>query len=223
LVEANPTIATENPVEGAEARDRTPTPEEIRSIWSACGDDDFGRIVRLLLLTGARRDEIGGLKWSEVNMETAVMTIPGERTKNGRDLVLTLPPMAMEIIASAPHRAGREYLFGNRGGAFSAWSYNTLAFNSKITTAEGAPLEAWRLHDLRRTLSTGMHELGVQPHIVEAVLNHVGGHKGGVAGTYNKATYEREIGAALALWADHIRTLIEGGERKVVALHRGVA
>ena len=67
-----------------------------------------------------------------------------------------------------------------------------------------------------------MAEIGVQPHVIEAVLNHVSGHKAGVAGVYNRASYEREVKAALALWADHIGALIEGGERKVVAFERRV-
>ena len=62
-----------------------------------------------------------------------------------------------------------------------------------------------------------MADLGVQPHIIEAVLNHVSGHKGGVAGIYNRSSYEREVRAALMLWADHVRALVEGGEAKVLA------
>jgi hypothetical protein len=81
-----------------------------------------------------------------------------------------------------------------------------------------AGITPWVLHDLRRSTATGMAEAGIQPHIIEAVLNHVSGHKGGVAGIYNKASYEREMRAALALWADHVRSLVEGGERKIIPL-----
>jgi integrase len=76
---------------------------------------------------------------------------------------------------------------------------------------------SWQVHDLRRSVATHMAELGVQPHVIEALLNHVSGHKAGVAGTYNRAVYEREVLAALVLWADHLRTIVDGTDRKVVA------
>ena len=78
----------------------------------------------------------------------------------------------------------------------------------------------WRLHDIRRTAATRLAELGVQPHVIEAVLNHVSGHKTGVAGTYNRALYAAEKRQALELWSEHIRSPIEGTEEKVVSLRR---
>lgn len=212
LCEANPVLATNDPSEGIEPRDRVLSPEEIKAIWTACEEDDFGRIVKLLLLTGCRREEIGGLKWSEINLDTGVMTIPGERTKNHRALVMALPAAAIHVLEAAHHRADRDYIFGGRGGAFSAWSYCKLGMDAKL----GRSVAPWRLHDLRRTAATQMAELGVQPHIIEAILNHSSGHKAGVAGIYNRATYQREIKAALALWADQVRTIIENEERKLL-------
>jgi Arm DNA-binding domain/Phage integrase central domain len=91
LCESNPVMATNDPTEGMQARDRVLSDDEVRVVWNACQEDDFGRIVRLLLLTGCRREEIGGLKWSEVNLAAGVMIIPGTRTKNHRTLELTLP------------------------------------------------------------------------------------------------------------------------------------
>ena len=72
------------------------------------------------------------------------------------------------------------------------------------------------MQDLRRTTATGLANLGTPPHVVEAILNHQSGHKRGVAGVYNRSPYEREVRAALALWEDHVRTLVDGGERKVI-------
>jgi integrase len=215
LCEGNPVIATNDPAEGIEPRDRVLDDSEIKVIWNACQDDDFGRIVRLLSLTGCRREEIGGLKWTEVNFDTGVMTIPGTRTKNHRTLELPLPALAIDILQSAPRRADRDYVFGNRGGGFSAWSYSTLRLNTRIVEAESKSLESWTLHDLRRTLRTGLGRVVVQPHVAELVINHV---KGGVEAIYDRHKYQREIGSALALWADHIRTLIEGSDRKVVPM-----
>lgn len=218
LCDANPVLTTNDPAVGVDARDRVLGDLEIRSIWMACGDDDFGRIVRLLLLTACRREEIGGLKWGEFDPDTGLMNIPGDRTKNHRSLVLTLPAQAIEMLKAAPRRTGREFVFGGRGGAFSAWSYSKM----RMDVALGKTVAPWRLHDLRRTAATGMAELGVQPHIIEAILNHTSGHKAGVAGIYNRASYAREIKAALALWADHVDSIVEGRDHKVLPFKDGV-
>jgi integrase len=223
IAKANPVIGTNDPASHIDARDRVLTDAELRAIWTACRDDDFGRIVRLLMLTGCRRDEIGGLKWSELDLDRGLLSIPGERTKNHHALQLTLPAKAVSILRDAPEREGRDYLFGERGGAYSAWSYSSLTLNSRIAEAQGAPAAAWRLHDLRRTAATRMAEIGVAPHVIEAILNHRGGHKAGVAGIYNRATYEIEIKRALAVWADHLLSIVEGASPKIVAMPTAAA
>jgi integrase len=214
LCEFNPVMATNDPTEGMPTRDRVLTDSEIRAVWRACQDDDFGAIIKLLLLTGCRREEIGALKWSEVDLDTGVMTIPGTRTKNHRTLELMLPEVAIDILRSQPRRR-RNYVFGVRGGAFSAWSYSTVKLNARIVEAEGKPLASWRLHDLRRTMRTNLGKLNVQPHIAELAINHA---KGGVEAIYDRYRYQREIAAALARWADHVLALVEGRESNVVAL-----
>jgi integrase len=213
IAEANPVVGTNRPAE-PKARDRVLSDAELAEIWAASRDDDFGRIVRLLVLVGARREEIGGLTWNETDTGSSVLTLPGTRTKNGRPHTIPLAPLAQSIIEATPRREGYDHLFGKDG--FSGWSKAKAALDTRIATRK--PMQPWRLHDLRRTFSTRLHELGVQPHIVEAVLNHVSGHKAGVAGVYNRAAYEREVKAALALWADHVSSVVEGTERKVVPL-----
>jgi integrase len=214
LCEANPVMVTNDPTEGMPARDRVLNDSEVRAIWNACQHDDFGNIVKLLLLTGCRREEIGGLRWSEINLDTGVMTVPGTRTKNHRTLELTLPEIAIDILRAQPRRR-EDYVFGVRGGTFSAWSYSTVKLNARIVEAEGRPLASWRLHDLRRTMRTNLGKLNVQPHIAELAINHV---KGGVEAIYDRYRYQREIAAALALWADRVLALVEGRESNVVAL-----
>jgi integrase len=218
LCEANPVIATNDPGAGRPSRDRVLTMAELAVIWRACGDDDFGRIVRLLMLTGCRRSEIGGLKWHEVDSERGTITIPGDRAKNGRSLTLALPPVALDILRAAPRRDGRDNIFGRRDRGLTTWSSSTAALHQRIATIEGKPLPHWTLHDLRRSVATHMAELGVQPHIIEALLNHVSGHKRGVAGIYNRARYDREIASALALWVEHVTAVVEGRKHKVVPL-----
>jgi integrase len=216
LCEANPVLGTNDPTEGMQSRDRVLNDDEISAVWNACQDDDAARIVRLLLLTGARREEIGGLRWSEISIEAGLMTIPGTRTKNHRTLELILPKVAIDILRSVPRQDGREFVFGRFGGAFSGWSALKLRLDSKIVMASGKPLAPWRLHDLRRTMRTGLGKIGVQPHIAELVINHV---KGGVEAIYDRHRYQREIKAALALWAEHVLALVEERDRHRVSLH----
>jgi integrase len=219
LCERNPTIGTNNPNEGAKSRERVLTDHELAIVWNACGDDDFGRIVRLLILTGCRREEIGGLRWRELDLAAGIMTIPGERTKNHRTHTLGLPQMALEILRSAPRREEREFVFGGRGGSFSAWSYSTVALNNRIAVAEGKPLAHWTLHDLRRSMRTGLGRIGVQPHIAELTLNHT---KGGIEAVYDRHRYEREIASALSAWADHVDAITSPSRSKAVSV-RAVA
>jgi integrase len=218
LADENPVIGTNNPEEGLPSRERVLSDAELRAIWTACGDDDFGRIVKLLMCTACRRNEIGSLQWGEIDFDRAMLHIPGSRTKNHHPLNLPLSPMAAAILAAAPRWADREYVWRTRGRGFGAWSYATLALRARIAAAQGRALAPWRLHDLRRTVATRMGDLGVLPHVVEAVLNHLSGHKAGVAGVYNKARYEREMRAALLLWADHLKSIIDGDNRRIVPL-----
>jgi integrase len=235
LLESNPVIGTNKPPE-PKARDRVLSAGEIAEIWAACRDDDFGRIVRLLLLTGQRRDEIGDLQWSEVDLDGAVINLPPDRTKNHRPHVVPLAPAAAAILRSTPRRARKggaiDYVFGEGKGGYSGWSKAKEALDRRINddgTAWGKragkpKIADWRLHDLRRTCATVMADkLGVLPHVIEAMLNHVSGHKAGVAGIYNRASYEREVRAALTLWSEHLQTIVEGAESKIVPLRATMA
>jgi integrase len=215
LCEANPVVGTNDPVAGLQPRDRVLSDDEIRVIWNACQEDeDFTRIVRLLLLSGCRRDEIGDLKWTDLNLGTGVMTIPGERTKNGKTLELTLPRLALEILPNTPRRAGKEFVFGARGDRpFSGWSTSKLRLDAKITISTGKAIARWRLHDLRRTMRTNLGKLGVMPHVAELCINHI---KGGVEAIYDRHKYQPEITAALALWASRIETIVAGADNVTV-------
>ena len=212
LVGANPVIGTRRAPE-ALPRERVLTDPELIAIWNACHDNQFGKIIRLLVLTGCRRTEVGGMCWSELDLERGLFTLPSTRSKNGRPLILPLPAMALDIIGSVPRMAGRDQLFGERAArGFSYWHEHKRLLDAR------SGVSGWTIHDVRRSVATKMADIGVAPHVVEAVLNHQSGHRAGVAGIYNRSSYEREVRAALALWADHVRTLVEGGERKVVPL-----
>lgn len=200
LAESNPVVGTNAPAIEVR-RDRVLSRNELRAVWNACpAIDDFGRIVRLLILTGQRRDEVAGMKWAEVDIANSVWRIPASRTKNGRLHDVPLSHQALDVIASAPRLAGREHVFGSAAGPFSGFSKAKARLDKQLAFSD-----PWRLHDLRRTTATGMADIGVLPHIIEAVLNHISGHKAGVAGIYNRSTYTNEKRDALDRWA-HLLT-----------------
>jgi integrase len=209
LIEINPVTGTAKADEGS-SRDRVLSDDELAEVWHCLGDDQFGDIVRLLILTGQRREEIGGLRWSETT-DDAIVLAP-ERTKNRRHHIVPLASPALEIIARQPRRKGRDLIFGYGEGAFSGWSDCKAALDARLVAGRGRkakPTPEWRLHDLRRTVATGMAELGVLPHIIEAVLNHVSGHRAGVAGVYNRARYESETREAFQRWARHVAEITQ--------------
>jgi integrase len=210
MVENNPIIGTIQPKDG-KPRERVLSDNELASIWRACKDDHYGRIVRLLILLGARRQEIGGLRFSELDLDNGRWLLQGQRSKNGRAHELPLMPMALDIIKDVPRLVSRDQLFGARSNdGFTGWD------DQKEALDERSGVTGWTLHDIRRSVATKLADIGVQPHIIEQILNHQSGYKAGPAGIYNRSSYEREVRAALALWADHVRTLVDGGERKVI-------
>ncbi len=198
------------------SRERVLSDAELKAIWTACPDNGFGGVLKLLILTGQRKSEIGLLRWDEVHDEQIVF--PPNRTKNGRVHVVPLSDPTHAILSQF-RRDGRQCVFGRYDTGFQGWNAAKLALDAQITNA-AKPLAHWTIHDLRRTVATRMAELGVPPHIVEAVLNHVSGHKGGVAGIYNRATYDKEKREALNLWAEHVMATVEGRAATVVPLKR---
>jgi integrase len=216
LLESSPAIGIEDT--RTPSRDRVLSDAELADVWRACADDDYGKVARLLLLTGCRREEIGALQWSEIDLDNDTITLPASRTKNNRAHIIPLSGAAREIIQAICPRAGTAHLFGRTG--FTNWHQGKRKLDRRIAEGRGEALAPWRLHDLRRSAATGMAELGVQPHVVEAALNHVSGAKAGVAGTYNRASYDREKRTALALWSDHILAFAERRPSTVTPLLR---
>jgi integrase len=201
LTETNPVQGTGRADAGA-SRDRVLTTDELRKLWRSLGDDRFSNIIRLLLLTGCRRTEIGKLQWSEVDLTARVIVLPAHRVKNGREFTLPLSAQALVILERLPRRNSSDFIFAERG--FNDWD------RCKQDLDQRAGIAPWRLHDLRRTCATQLGELGVQPHHIEAILNHYSksavlalpGHRSGVAGTYNRAKYTDEMRSALQLYAN---------------------
>lgn len=219
IVEANPVVATNRQTD-EKARDRVLSDAELVAIWNASAGDDYGGIVRLLILTVQRRDEVGAIARGELDLPGRKWTIPSSRTKNGREHEIPLSDPALASLTTATARKGREdreALFGDgdAGNGFSGWSKAKAALDKRIADAAASTKEKkkpvpWRVHDIRRTVATRMADLGVLPHVIEAVLNHISGHKAGVAGVYNRALYSAEKRQALDLWAAHVEALLAG-------------
>jgi integrase len=221
-IEINPTMHIRARAQGR-ARERTLSEMELVSLWRACHDDDHGRIVRLLILTGQRRAEIGDLSWSEVNIDKRQIELSAGRTKNGRPHIVPLSTLASAILKGTTRREGRDLVFGNGVGGFSGWSKAKSDLQRRLATLSepSEPMEPWTLHDIRRSVVTHLNEHGfAQPHVVEAIVNHVSGHKVGVAGVYNRAVYAAEKCRAIELWSDHFEALVDGKAGVVVALRR---
>jgi len=211
LVEANPVVGIKSG--GVARRNRTLTVGELREVWLALGatSDDFARIVRLLICTGCRRDEVGQLSWSEVaeNADGPQLEIPGSRTKNHLAFVVPLSELA---LAQLPEKhEGWALVFGRRaGGGYSGYSKSkkeldaTIAANRK-EKGIAEPMPAFCLHDLRRTTATMLRELRfADTHLVELCLNHISGTRSGVAGIYDRSERLEERRSALENWSDWI-------------------
>ena len=230
--EGNPVDHTS--ISDEETRDRVLNRDELRIIWNALPEDDYGAIIKLIMLTGQRPGEIAALERSDRankhgDIDGDAFLLPGTRTKNHRNHVVPLSGPAAEILDKAtkeprfnPDGTPRELIFGGGKKAFNGWHKHKVALDRRIAEANGGtPIEHWTPHDLRRSLATHAAEKGImQPHVIEAVLNHIGGHKAGVAGIYNRATYAAEKRIALDLWADHLLAIVENRASKVTPLRR---
>jgi len=192
-----------------ESRDRVLSDDEIKAIWKAADAAayPFGRLVQMLLLTGARRDELREAPRTEFDLDGGIWKLPAERAKNGNEHIVPLSDTALQILSGMPRIKGKDLLFTTTGDTpFAGLS----KAKRRLDAASG--VSKWTLHDLRRTAATGMAEsCGVQPHIIEAALNHVSGEsKRGVAGIYNRSRYADEIRKALQAWANHVDGIVNG-------------
>jgi integrase len=204
------------------ARDRALSDPEIRLFWAGCDKLGwpFGPMFKLLLLTAQRRDEVGGMEWSEIVFDSCLWTVPREKAKNDRTHEVHLSQPAVEIIDELPRvsrqrsdGAGPEpspYVFTTNGArpvsGFSKAKARLDRHMVQLLRAEfeqagmdpkKAKIEGWILHDLRRTATTGMARLNIAPHLVDRILNHVSGTISGVAAVYNRHAYLEERKAAL--------------------------
>lgn len=226
-VDGNPCAGVPRPAK-AEERDRVLSNAEIIWFWKASDmvGEPFGALLKLLLVTGCRLREVAGMARSELNDDWTVWNLPSSRTKNKKPHTLLLPPLARELIASVKGKADSNLIFSTTGVTpVSGWSRMKRRLDKAMLAVARKEkhdefIEPWRLHDLRRTAATGMAEIGIAPHIVEAVLNHISGAKASVAGVYNRAAYATEKKAALETWGRHLMSLLAPRPENIVSLPR---
>jgi integrase len=207
-VHVNPCVGVHRP-ETPQSRDRVLTNTEIIKFWKAADAEPAAALLKLLLLTGQRLNEVAAMRRSELSDHGAIWNIPAARTKNRRPHVVPLPPLARRLIPIGDH----DLVFTTTGTTpISGWS------KIKHRLDRSMKIPPWRLHDLRRSAVTGMAELGIRPDVIELAVNHVSGHRGGIAGVYNRSELLPERAAALERWAAHIEALVSGRPSKIVPL-----
>jgi integrase len=210
-----------------ESRSRALSDDELREVWIASQGLEwpFAPLVRALILTGQRRNELAGMTWAEIDDQTQQWIIPGLRTKNGKEHIVPLSPAMQALLAGVPSFGDSEDLerpvFTTTGktsvsgfsrakarldGFILAARRHEAAQNGR-DPAKVKQMPSWTIHDLRRSCATGMARIGTAPHIIETVLNHSSGFRAGIAGVYQRHPYLEERRHALNAWAAHITGL----------------
>ena len=224
-------IISHSPCEGVLARstetprDRVLDDRELRLIWNAANTLGwpYEAIVKLLLLTGARRGEVVGMRWAEVDFERKLWSLPADRVKNKRPHTLPLPSLALAILQALPRIENRDGLVfpartkrGKNIGPVSGFSKAKRRLDhaiAELVVAEGSPsLPQFGLHDLRRSVASGMAKLGVDLHVIERCLNHASGSFGGIVGVYQRHRFEDDMRRAMDAWSTHIERLLSGAQ-----------
>jgi integrase len=213
-IKVSPVVGVAKP-KASNKRDRVLSDDEIKKFWLACDDvsEPASQCLKILLLTGCRLDEVREMRRDELSADGKTWTIPGARAKNKLTHVVPLPRLARLLVESV--EATGDFVFTKDGN-------KPVAVGSMLKSVLDAAMKIphWQFRDLRRAAATGMAEIGIPPHIVEAALNHISGSKAGVAGTYNRALYKEEKAAALERWASHIEGLVSGRTARVLPMKR---
>ena len=210
-LQANPCRDAGRPA-APKPRDRVLSEEEVGALWHVLEGEGkpFGPAIKLLLLTGQRRNEVFDADRSEFNLAAKLWTISRERAKNDATHLVPLTPLALEIVKGLLKDQRSEKLLPARGN----WEMSPSGFSKAMKRIRealeeeiGRPVAHWTLHDLRRTLATGLQRLGVRLEVTEAVLNHLSGSRSGIVGVYQRHNYFHEKKSALAAWERELKRL----------------
>jgi integrase len=201
ILQTSPMASMKRPTKG-KSRERVLTDAELGKVWK--GADRIGPLgiaTRLLILTGARREEITQLRWSEIDGNT--ITLSNGRTKNGEAHIIPLSAQARKLLDSMPRIGNSDFVFTNDGvKPIVAWA------KPKSDLDDVSGVTDWRIHDLRRTVATGMQKLGIPLVVTESILGHVSGSRAGIVGVYQRHDYAQEKSAALQAWGAHVVAIV---------------
>src|SRR5215472_2725237 len=216
-ISVDPTVLVD-PIAEEKARDRWLSDAELVRLWHACDKAalPYGSCVKILALTGQRRDEVARMEWRELDFTRRTWTLPSSKSKNGIEHEIALSPLVLQIIEGLP-RVGDQWVFTKDGERpISGWS---LA-KAKIDRFMGGNVQPWVFHDLRRTIASHMARLGIRAEVADKVLNHSGGSVvKGVAAIYQRHAYRDERRVALEAWGRYVEALVRpGGAGKVVEI-----
>ena len=195
-----------------ESRDRALSDDELRVVWQAATNrgGPFGAAVKLLVLTGQRCNEVCRMERTELDTEGRLWRLPGSRSKNKQPNEIPLCAEALAILSDIP-KIGDQYVFTLSGKKpINGFAVAKKLLDKEAAKINGAPLTPWRLHDLRRTFSTGLAAMGITQPVTESLLNHQSGMVSGIAGIYNKYDYKKEKAVAAEAWGGRVRSIVSG-------------
>jgi integrase len=202
-------------------RDRVLDDSEIKAVWIAAETlgGPFGALTQLLLLSGQRRDEVARMEWAEIDLKAELWRLPAARVKNGKAHDIPLSAPVLEILEALPRFVEGRFALTTDGGLTASSNYGKGKQRLDRLAPELAP---WRLHDLRRSVASGMARIGISLPVIEKVLNHASGSFGGIAGIYQRHDYAQEKRAALEAWGRHVTGLAApSSSSRVIELIRG--
>ena len=207
LIEVSPCAGIRAP-SAETSRDRVLSDDELKAVWLAADGlgAPYNAFVKLLILTGARRSEVAGMTWSEIDTASRVWTLPAARAKNATEYQIPLSDSAVQILQALPRIADSDLVF-TLSGRVPIRGFHNIKTRIDALMRAGAP---WTLHDLRRSFASGCARLGIAIHIVEAALNHKSGSIRGIAAVYNRYDYCTEKCTAMTAWARHVETIVSG-------------
>ena len=202
LIEASPADNVRKPVKEV-SRDRVLTDDELLAVWDAAEGlgYPYGHATQLLVLLGQRRDEVSRMRWDHLNLKARTWTLPAEENKGNRVHVVPLPDTAVEILQDLPRHESFVFWALRPDTAINGWG------KIKRRLDEGSEVQDWRIHDIRRSVASGLARMAFEPHIVERVLNHATTAAGPLARVYQRYDFEKEKRLALEAWARHLAGL----------------
>jgi len=206
IIDVSP-ISGMKPRAKEQPRERVLTDDELGALWAVFGDEGypFGDCMKLLMLSGQRRAEVAEMRWSELDLEKRLWTLPSMRAKNGKQHTVPITDAMLEVLRKTPRFFNSDYVVTTTGKS-PVSGFGRVKDRLDRALPEGT--EPWIIHDLRRTMSTNMAMLGVPQPVTEALLNHKTGVVSGVAAIYNVYSYADEKREALAIWSQHVMELV---------------